>query len=174
MLRTELIVGYLIAGFAAALVPQQWLASALHTVGAVPYIGYILLLAVGLLIAIVTFVCSMGNVPVARFLAGAGIPLGANTTFIYGDLLVLPLIAIYNKSFPPRVTWTFVGLFALGAMVAEGIMGVTIGHAFGGITVGTMVLNQRITLVSNIVAILAVAILALAIGVESWRKHEPM
>lgn len=100
MLQTELIVGYLIAGFAAALVPQQWLASALHTVGAVPYVGYILLLAVGLLIAIVTFVCSMGNVPVARFLAGAGIPLGANTTFIYGDLLVLPLIAIYNKSFP--------------------------------------------------------------------------
>ncbi len=56
----------------------------------------------------------MGNVPVARFLANAGIPLGANTTFIYGDLLILPLIAIYRKSFPSRVTWTFVGLFTIG------------------------------------------------------------
>lgn len=52
-------------------------------------------------------------------------------------------------------------------------MGVTIGRAFGGITVGTMVLNQRITLVSNIVAILVIAILASAIGLESWRRHEP-
>ncbi len=40
MLRTELIVGYLIAGFAAALVPAGWLAAALHAVGGVPYFGY--------------------------------------------------------------------------------------------------------------------------------------
>ena len=103
MLRTELIVGYLVAGYAAALVPPGWLAAALHAVGAVPYAGYVLLLTVGLLIAVATFICSMGNVPIARFLANAGIPLGANTTFIYGDLLILPLIAIYRKSFPPRV-----------------------------------------------------------------------
>ena len=125
MLRTELIAGYLIAGFAAALVPQQWLSHALRSVGAVPHIGYLLLLVVGLLIAVVTFVCSMGNVPVARFLAGAGIPLGANTAFIYGDLLVPPLVAIYRKSFPPRVTWTFVALFTLGALIAGGVMGAT-------------------------------------------------
>lgn len=66
MLRTELIVGYLIAGYAAALIPPGALARVLHAVGAVPAIGYVLLLAVGLLVAIATFVCSMGNVPVAR------------------------------------------------------------------------------------------------------------
>ena len=132
MLRTELIVGYLIAGFAAALVPPGWLSGALHAVGAVPYVGYLLLLFVGLLIAVATFVCSMGNVPIARFLADAGIPLGANTTFIYGDLLILPLIAIYRKSFPPRVTWTFVGLFTFGAMLAGAIMERLIGSTFGG------------------------------------------
>ena len=48
MLRTELIVGYLIAGFAAALIPPGWLAAALHAVGSVPVIGYVLLLIVGL------------------------------------------------------------------------------------------------------------------------------
>ena len=163
MLRTELITGYLIAGFAAALVPQQWLSHTLQSVGSVPLIGYLLLLIVGLLIAVLTFVCSMGNVPVARFLAGAGIPLGANTTFIYGDLLIPPLVAIYSKSFPPRVTWTFVGLFALGAIVAGGIMGATIGHTFGGISVGSMGLNERITIVSNVVAIVVITALTVAV-----------
>ncbi|MBD5657318.1 MAG: permease, partial [Candidatus Eremiobacteraeota bacterium] len=103
MLRNEVVLGFLIAGFAAALIPAQVLVGALHAVGAVPYVGYPLLLIVGLLIAVVTFVCSMGNVPIARFLASAGIPLGANTTFIYGDLLIPPLVGIYRKSFPPKL-----------------------------------------------------------------------
>ncbi len=162
MLRTELIAGYLIAGFAAALVPPAWLAGALHAVGGVPVLGYPLLLFVGLLLAVATFICSMGNVPVARFLANAGIPLGANTTFIYGDLLILPLIAIYRKSFPPRITWAFVALFAIGAMLAGAIMERLIGSAFGGLSMGSMAINDRFTLVSNVIALGAVAALALA------------
>jgi uncharacterized membrane protein YraQ (UPF0718 family) len=162
MLRTELITGYLIAGFAAALIPQGWLSAALVSVGSVPAIGYVLLLLVGLLIAVATFVCSMGNVPVARFLANAGIPLGANTSFIYGDLLILPLIAIYRKSFPARVTWTFVALFAGGAMLAGAIMERVIGSTFGGASMGSMAINDRFTLISNIVALAAVVAVALA------------
>ncbi len=162
MLRTELIVGYLIAGFAAALVPPEWLAAALHAVGSVPFVGYVLLLAVGLLIAVATFVCSMGNVPVARFLANAGIPLGANTSFIYGDLLILPLIAIYRKSFPPRVTWAFVGLFAAGAMLAGAAMERVIGSTPGGVAMGSMAMNDRFTVVSNGVALAAVVAVAIA------------
>lgn len=162
MLRTELIVGYLIAGFAAALIPPGWLASALHAVGSVPVVGYVLLLAAGLLIAIATFVCSMGNVPIARYLANAGIPLGANTTFIYGDLLVPPLIAIYNKTFPPRVAWTFVALFAAAAMLAGATMDYLLGGVFGGTAMGSMAMNDRFTLVTNVVALVAVAGIAVA------------
>jgi uncharacterized protein len=161
MLRTELIVGYLIAGFAAALIPPGWLAGALHAVGAVPYVGYLLLLIVGLLIAIATFVCSMGNVPVARYLANAGIPLGANTAFIYGDLLIIPLIAIYLKSFPRRVAWTFVALFAVGAMLAGAIMERVIGSGLGGLSMGSMALSDRFTLITNIAALAAVAAIAI-------------
>jgi uncharacterized protein len=160
MLRTELLIGYLIAGYAAALIPPGWLAAALHAVGSVPVVGYILLLVVGLLIAIATFVCSMGNVPVARYLANAGIPLGANTTFIYGDLLILPLIAIYRKSFPPRITWTFVALFTVGAMLAGAIMERLIGTPIGGSVMGSMAINDRFTLVSNILALIAIAAIA--------------
>lgn len=162
MLRTELIVGYLIAGFASALIPAGWLASALHAVGAVPVVGYLLLLIVGLLIAVATFVCSMGNVPVARYLANAGIPLGANTSFIYGDLLIPPLLGIYRKSFPPRIAWTFVALFTIGAMLAGAIMERVIGNVTGEIAMGSMAINDRFTLISNVVAIVAVACVALA------------
>ncbi|MGA7356298.1 MAG: permease [Candidatus Cybelea sp.] len=167
MLRTELIFGYLIAGFAAALIPPGWLSAALHTVGGVPVIGYVLLLAVGLLIAIVTFVCSMGNVPIARYLANAGIPLGANITFIYGDLLILPMIAIYRKSFPARITWTFVGLFIVGAMLAGAIMERLIGSTPGGMSMGSMAINDRFTLVANFVAFIAV----IAVGIAAYRSR---
>lgn len=169
MLRTELVIGYLIAGFASALVPPGWLASALHAVGAIPYAGYVLLLALGLLIAVVTFVCSMGNVPIARYLANAGIPLGANTSFIYGDLLVPPLIAIYRKTFPPRVAWTFVALFAFGAMLAGAVMEYLLGNVFGGSAMGSMAMNDRFTIASNAVAIAVVVAVAVAAWIGSRR-----
>jgi hypothetical protein len=87
--------------------------------------------------------------------------LGANTTFIYGDLLILPLIAIYRKSFPERITWAFVALFALGAMFAGAIMERIIGGGTAAMTAASMTLNDRFTLISNIVALAAVAALAL-------------
>ncbi len=161
MLRTELVVGYLIAGYASALIPTGAVAGVLRSVGGVPFIGYLLLLVVGLLIAVVTFVCSMGNVPIARYLANAGIPLGANTTFIYGDLLIPPLIAIYRKAFPPRLVWSFVMLFILGALLAGAVMERLIG-ASGTLNMGSMTLNDRFTLVSNVVAIVAVIAVAIA------------
>ncbi|HTU83291.1 MAG TPA: permease, partial [Candidatus Acidoferrales bacterium] len=161
MLRTELVAGYLIAGFASAVIPAGRLAGALHAVGAVPYVGYLLLLLAGLAIAVATFVCSMGNVPVARYLANAGIPLGANTSFIYGDLLILPLIAIYRKSFPHRLVWAFVVLFVAGAMLAGALADLFVGRGAQSSTMGSMTLNDRFTLISNVVALIAVAAVAL-------------
>ncbi|MDP9111981.1 MAG: permease, partial [Candidatus Eremiobacteraeota bacterium] len=163
MLRSELIIGYVIAGFASALVPAAWLSEALAFVGHIAVIGYPLLLLTGLGIAVLTFVCSMGNVPVARFLALAGIPLGANVTFIYGDLLVLPLIGIYRKSFAPKIVWAFLSLFVVGAMLAGAIMDLTIAHGFGGeMAMGSMQFNERFTLVTNIAGIVALLAVWLA------------
>jgi len=154
MLRGELILGFVVAGFAAALVPGAWIATALHAVGGVPYLGYPLLLLAGLLLAVVTFVCSMGNVPIARFLAVAGIPLGANTTFVYGDLLIAPLVAIYRKSFPPRLVWAFLGLFALGAVLAGAAMDALFGHGSGAMdAMGSTTFSDRFTLVANVLAV---------------------
>jgi hypothetical protein len=109
----------------------------------------------------------MGNVPIARYLANAGIPLGANITFIYGDLLILPMIAIYRKSFPARITWTFVGLFIVGAMLAGAIMERLIGSAPGGMSMGSMAINDRFTLIANFVAFIAV----IAVGIAAYRSR---
>jgi len=155
--------GFVLTGDEAFLEPHA------HAVGAIPFAGYLLLLALGLLIAVVTFVCSMGNVPIARYLANAGIPLGANTTFIYGDLLVPPLIAIYRKTFPPRVAWTFVALFAGGAMLAGAVMEYLLGNVFGGAPMASMSMNDRFTLATNAVAIGAVAVVAVAAWIGSRR-----
>jgi len=165
MLRGEIAIGFVVAGFAAALIPSEWLSGALRAVGSVPFIGYPLLLLAGLLIAIATFVCSMGNVPIARYLASAGIPLGANTTFIYGDLLIPPLIAIYRKSFPPKAVWSFLGLFVLGACIAGALMDFLIGNLFGGQASVPMAMDvsDRFTLIANalgIVSALAVVLVA--------------
>jgi uncharacterized membrane protein YraQ (UPF0718 family) len=162
MLRNELIIGYLVAGFASALIPTGWLAAALHAVGGVPFLGYVLLLVTGLLIAVVTFVCSMGNVPIARYLMSAGIPLGANTTFIYGDLLIPPLIAIYRKSFPPQIAWTFVGSFIVAAMIAGATMDLLIGNVFGAPAMGSMSAGNTFTIVANTVGIVAVVAVVVA------------
>jgi uncharacterized membrane protein YraQ (UPF0718 family) len=163
MLKGELLVGFTVAGFAAALVPQAWLANALRTVGSVPFAGYVLVLLCGLALASATFVCSMGNVPIARFLAMAGIPLGANTTFIYGDLLIPPLVGIYRKSFPAKATWSFVGLFVLGALVAGALADALLGNASGPMPAGSMELSNGFTLVANVLALAALlAVVAVA------------
>jgi len=153
-----------VAGFAAALVPSAWLSGALHAVGAVPFVGYALLLLVGLALAAATFVCSMGNVPIARYLASAGIPLGANTTFIYGDLLIPPLIAIYRKSFPPKAVWAFLGLFVLGACIAGALMDFLIGNFFGGAATPPMAMDvsDHFTIIANTVGIVALAAVLVA------------
>jgi len=165
MLRSELIIGFCVAGFAAALVPASWLSAGLRAVGSVPYLGYPLLLLAGLALAVVTFVCSMGNVPIARYLALAGIPLGANTTFIYGDLLIPPLVAIYRKSFPPRLVWTFLGLFVAGSLAAGALVDLAIGQRFGesrSMAMGSPSFSDGFTLVSNIVALAALGAVVLA------------
>jgi hypothetical protein len=76
--------------------------------------------------------------------------------------LIPPLIAIYRKSFPPQIAWTFVGSFAVAAMIAGAIMDLLIGNVFGAPVMGSMQAGDRFTLVANIVGIVAVIAVAIA------------
>ena len=103
MLWKELLAGFLIAGFIATLVPHSWWSTLFlqNGSGALRLIENAL---VGPIIAIASFVCSVGNIPLASHLWSNGISFGGVISFIYADLLVIPLIIIYAKYYGARAS----------------------------------------------------------------------
>ncbi|MGZ6827692.1 MAG: YHS domain-containing protein, partial [Mycobacteriales bacterium] len=95
MLRRELLIGYLVAGFIAVAVPAEVFTTVfLSGHGLLTDVENVVL---GPLIAFVSFVCSVGNVPLAAALYDNGISFGGTVAFVFADLLALPLVAIYAK-----------------------------------------------------------------------------
>ena len=91
MLWKDLLAGFLIAGALSAFVPAGvW--KALFLTGASPWVQVPVNALIGPLIAVVSFVCSIGNVPMAAVLWGSGISFGGVLSFLYADLIVIPLL----------------------------------------------------------------------------------
>jgi len=123
MLRKELVIGYVVAGFLAALVPSHaWNALFLHGHGFWTSAENAL---VGPLIAVVSWVCSIGNVPLAAALWSGGISFGGVVAFIFADLISMPLILIYRKLYGGALTIRMVALFyalmAVAGLITQGI-----------------------------------------------------
>ncbi len=115
----DLIIGLFIAGAIAAWVPQtfwQGFFLADHPGWAAVW-GPI----VGPIVAIVSFVCSIGNVPLAAVLWNGGISFGGVIAFIYADLLIIPILNIYRKYYGTKMMLTLLGTF-YAAMVAAGYL----------------------------------------------------
>ena len=116
MLRKEMIVGYLVAGFLAVLVPTTvWNAVFFHGHGALTSVENVI---VGPLIAILSFVCSIGNVPLAAALWKGGISFGGVVSFIFADLITLPLLLIYRRFYGWRMAIRILAVFWLVMAVA--------------------------------------------------------
>ncbi|APA76947.1 permease [Mycobacterium avium subsp. hominissuis] len=115
----DLVLGLLIAGAVAAWVPEKFWQSFFL----VDHPGWSMLWGpiVGPLVAIVSFVCSIGNVPLAAVLWNGGISFGGVIAFIYADLLILPILNIYRKYYGTRMMLTLLGTF-YAAMVAAGYL----------------------------------------------------
>lgn len=110
MLRDDLIVGFLVAGAIAVFVPPAvW--QVLFFAHSAPWIQTLLGAVVGALLAIVTFVCSIGNVPMAAVLWSIGIPFSGALAFLYADLIVLPLLDVYRKYYGWRMALYIFGVF---------------------------------------------------------------
>jgi uncharacterized membrane protein YraQ (UPF0718 family) len=108
--------GLLLAGALGAWVPHEWwqkffLTS--HPTGAF-FWGPV----AGPLVAVVSFVCSVGNIPLAAVLWNGGISFGGVIAFIYADLIVLPVIDIYRKYYGWKVTSLIVGVFYVAIVAA--------------------------------------------------------
>ncbi|HTY30572.1 permease [Mycobacterium sp.] len=115
----DLVVGLLIAGAIAAWVPEKFW----HVFFLADHPGWSAAWGpiVGPIVAIVSFVCSIGNVPLAAVLWNGGISFGGVIAFIYADLLILPILNIYRKYYGTRMMLTLLGTF-YAAMVAAGYL----------------------------------------------------
>jgi uncharacterized membrane protein YraQ (UPF0718 family) len=128
MLRRELVLGYVIAGFLAVLVPTHlWHAVFLHGDGGWTSIENVI---VGPFIAIISFVCSIGNVPLAAALWHGGISFGGVVAFLFADLITFPLLLIYRKYYGGRLTlrllawfWTVMAVSGLAVQALFSALG---------------------------------------------------
>ncbi len=120
MLWKEIAVGFLIAGYLMALVPMDgW--KALFLQGGAGWLQIAENAVVGPLIAVASFVCSVGNVPLASVLWSGGISFGGVISFIFADLLILPLIFIYRKYYGGRMAAYLTALLFV-SMAGAGIV----------------------------------------------------
>jgi uncharacterized membrane protein YraQ (UPF0718 family)/YHS domain-containing protein len=130
MLRKELVIGYVVAGFLAVSVPMAWWNDVfLSGHGFWTSLENAL---VGPLIAFISFVCSIGNVPMAAALWHGGISFGGVIAFIFADLIALPLVLIYRKYYGTRLALrlfaTFYVVMAAAGLIVEGLF-----HLFGAV-----------------------------------------
>jgi uncharacterized membrane protein YraQ (UPF0718 family) len=130
MLWKDIAAGFLIAGLIAAVVPRNWW-TALFGLGVEGSFGQVALSAViGVIVGVVTFVCSVGNVPFALILWQNGIPFGAVMSFIFADLIVPTITDAYRRYYGWRAAAALFGTIFACAVIA-GVIIHYIWHALG-------------------------------------------
>jgi uncharacterized membrane protein YraQ (UPF0718 family) len=120
MMWKEILIGFLIAGFLMAAVPPDWWKGLFLTAAPWP-VRLIENALVGVLIAVASFVCSVGNLPLAALLWSGGIGFGGVIAFIYGDLVIVPLLLIYRKYYGLRAAAYIAAILAV-SMIGAGIV----------------------------------------------------
>jgi uncharacterized membrane protein YraQ (UPF0718 family) len=117
----DIVGGLLIAGALAAWVPSEFWQSFFLVNH--PIIATIWGPVVGPLVAVISFVCSVGNIPLAAVLWNGGISFGGVIAFIFADLIVLPILNIYRKYYGLKMAGllfvTFYVAMAAAALVVE-------------------------------------------------------
>jgi uncharacterized membrane protein YraQ (UPF0718 family) len=123
MLWKEITIGFLLAGFIAQFGNGFFEHLFLRTAPApLPTIENVI---IGPIIAVLSFVCSVGNVPLAAVLWSGGISFAGVLAFLFADLIVLPILAIYRKYYAMEFTVRITGLMfvtmVIAALIVNGI-----------------------------------------------------
>jgi len=127
MLWKEITIGFLLAGFIGLLGDDAF--NALFVVDAPSGVRTIENVVAGPIIAVLSFVCSIGNVPLAAVLWSGGISFAGVIAFIFADLIVLPIVLVYRKyygwSFALRITALMFVTIVIAALVVDGLFSAT-------------------------------------------------
>ncbi len=124
-------------------------------------------LTVGPLVAIISFVCSIGNVPLAAVVWNGGISFGGVIAFIFADLIVLPILDIYRRYY----RWTMAGFLFVTVFAAMAVAAVAIELPLDALGLESRERNAKVVEASvswNYKTYLNIALLALA-AVLVWR-----
>jgi uncharacterized membrane protein YraQ (UPF0718 family)/YHS domain-containing protein len=123
MLWKEISGGFVIAGF-IALLPTDFFNSLFITDAPWPA-RLAENVVVGPLVSVLSFVCSVGNVPLAAVLWAGGISFAGVIAFIYADLIIIPIVLIYGRYYGWRLTGLIVGIMSgttvAAALIVDGI-----------------------------------------------------
>jgi uncharacterized protein len=121
MLYKEITIGFLLAGFIALLGDDFF--NGLFLESAPPAIQTVWGAFIGPVIAVLSFVCSIGNVPLAAVLWSGGISFAGVMAFIFADLIVLPIVVAYRKyygtAFALRITALMFVTMVIAALVID-------------------------------------------------------
>ena len=127
MLWKEITLGFLLAGFIAQL--GNGFFEHLFIRNAPTPLPTIENVIIGPIIAVVSFVCSVGNVPLAAVLWSGGISFGGVLAFLFADLIVIPILLIYRKYYGTRFTVRIAALMFITMVIAALI----VNAVFGGL-----------------------------------------
>jgi uncharacterized membrane protein YraQ (UPF0718 family) len=161
----DIVGGLLIAGAFAAWVPDSvWRGVFLEHHSTLSVIWGPL---IGPLVAIISFVCSIGNVPLAAVLWNGGISFGGVLSFIYADLLIIPILDIYRRYYGWQMT-VILSSTLYASMVAAGLIVDLVFRALGLVPSGRHAKVVEASITVNYTTVLNVIFLALA-GLLVWR-----
>jgi uncharacterized membrane protein YraQ (UPF0718 family) len=157
--------GLLIAGALAAWVPDSFWQSVFFD--GHPTLAKLWGPLIGPLVAIFSFVCSIGNVPLAAVLWNGGISFGGVLAFIFADLLILPILSIYRRYYG----WRMAGFILVTFYVSMVAAGLVVEFLFQGLDLAPTDRNAKVVMASvswNYTTYLNIVFLALAGGLV-WR-----
>src|SRR5437867_6675921 len=164
----DVVLGLLIAGALAAWIPESFWK--LFFLSDQPQLALLWGPLVGPIVSVVSFVCSIGNVPLAAVLWNNGISFGGVISFIFADLIILPILSIKRRYYG---TWMTVFLFATfyAAMALAGLLVELLFGALGLIPHQRNALVVEPSLSLNYTTVLNVLFLALAgvLLIRAWR-----
>jgi uncharacterized protein len=157
----DVVIGLLIAGAAAAWIPDTFWQHLFLTDH--PTLAKVLGPLIGPVVAVAAFVCSIGNVPLAAVLWNGGISFGGVVSFIFADLIIVPILIIYRKYYGRRVAWLLFGTFYVAMAVAGYLTELIftplrlVPHGPRHASVGTTAISWNYTTALNIVFLLLAA-----------------